>query len=355
MAYDITKLQVASLDYSYIVNSLTTFLESQPELNSIDFRNKASAANMIINMLATATAYNGIYTQLGLKESFISTASILESIVGIASNHSILLPISQSAKAIGTTNLNMLAYTPFKATAIDGSSLFFYNVEPVTASAEGSTVEIYAGTSVITFTDWDFDSQSTIIPYTIDPRTISLYEIPDITDVDTKIKWTKVTKSSKTQLDNQTIFTVTNAANGYLVTTNLANAKTIPTSSSVQIIGIQSVGDLSNNAIINTSYFSSLNSPSGGYSQLSTKVAKAKVLFGNSSEKCVTLEDYRNAIVASGIEGTEDKNLITVTNSNIPGSINIFVENLSEANQSILIEYLSTLSVAGILLNYGEQ
>ena len=59
--------------------------------------------NMMINILTTATAYNGIYTQLGLKESFASSASLLESLVGIASNHGIVLAPVQSAKATATT------------------------------------------------------------------------------------------------------------------------------------------------------------------------------------------------------------------------------------------------------------
>lgn len=356
MAYDITKLKVASLDYSYIVNSLISFLEVQPELSNIDFRNKASAANMIVNMLATATAYNGIYTQMGLKESFLSTASLLESVVAIGSNYSTLLPLTQSAKATGTTTSSLEAYTNFNATATDGSGLHFYNVEPITSSSSGSTVDLYAGNSVITYTQWDFDTQSFLLPLTIDPNTISLYEIPDLTTLSTKIKWTKVTKSAQTTEDNQTIFTVTNAANGYLVTANLPNAKVIPTSSSIQIICLESVGARSNGATISdpTPTFLTLNTPSGGYDILDITVAKSKVLFGTSLERCVTLKDFKNAIIASGISGTDDGDLITVRNGDVPGTVNIFVEDLTSENITILMDYLSSKSIAGTSLVYGE-
>ena len=356
MAYDITKLQVASLDYSYIVNSLINFLEVQPELTNIDFKNKASAANMIVNILATATAYNGIYTQMGLKESFLSTASLRESIVGIASNHSILLPLTQSAKATGTTTFSLDAYTNFDATASDGSGLHFYNVEPVEASTEGTIVELYGGSSVITYTQWDFDTQSFLLPLTIDPNTISLYEIPDLTDLGTTIRWTKVSKSAKTTEDNQTIFTVINAANGYLVTTNLPNAKTIPTSSSVQIKCLTSVGAVGNGASISDpqSKFATLSTPSGGYDLLSVAVAKAKVLFSSAAERCVTLQDFKNAVIASGIEGTSDLDTVFVRNGDVPGTVNIYVTDLSADNQTTLIEYLTTKTTAGISLIYGE-
>lgn len=356
MAYDITKLQVASLDYSYIVNSLINFLEGQPELSNIDFRNKASAANMIVNMLATATAYNGIYTQMGLKESFLSTASLLESVVGIGSNYSILLPLTQSAKAVATTTDGLAAYTNFNATATDGSGLHFYNVEPISSSSSGSTVELYAGNAVITYTQWDFDTQSFLLPLTIDPNTVSLYEIPDLANKSTKIKWTKVSKSAQTAEDNQTVFTIINAANGYLVTTNLPNSKVIPTSSSMQIMCLESVGARSNGAIIADAVptFSTLSTPSGGYDLLNIDVAKAKILFGTTLERCVTLKDYKNAIIASGIDGTDDGDLISVRNGDVPGTVNIFVEDLTSDNQTVLMDYLSIRATAGTSLIYGE-
>jgi hypothetical protein len=70
MAYNTKDLNVSSLDYTDIVESLTSFLEKQPTLTNIDFRNTSSAANMLINILATATAYNGVYSYFGFIDSF---------------------------------------------------------------------------------------------------------------------------------------------------------------------------------------------------------------------------------------------------------------------------------------------
>ena len=58
MTIDFKKLNVASLDYSNIVNNKVNFLKQEPTLSDIDWDNSASAANMIVNILATATAYN---------------------------------------------------------------------------------------------------------------------------------------------------------------------------------------------------------------------------------------------------------------------------------------------------------
>lgn len=357
MAYNLNQLKVASLDYSYIVESLITFLEKQPELKDIDFRNKASAANMIINILATATAYNGIYTQLGLKESFASTASLLESLVGIASNNAIVIAPVKSAKAVATTVLSISDYTSFDAICPDGSSIHFYNPDTIVGSSGGSNVNLYAGSGVNVYTNWDFDTQSMLLPYTVDPDTISLYEITDPYNPTTsQVKWTRVDRSFLTTTDNQQIFTVQNSPTGYLVTTNFSNAKVITTSSSVMVKAVISAGAVGNSATISdpNSLFSSLTTPSGGYNTISVDAARAKVLFGLGQDRCVTLRDYINAIMSSNISGTDDEDLIEVRNGDIPGTVNVYVSGLSSGNQSILLEYLSEKTPAGTSVIYGQ-
>ena len=357
MAYNITELNVASLDYSNIVDSLITFLEKQPELKNIDFRNNASAANMLINMMATATAYNGVYTQMGLKESFVSTASWLESVVGIASNHSILLPIKKSASAIGTTNQLVAEYTNFSGTSPDGTSMYFYNIDVVPETVGGRQFTLYAGNSVTTYTSWDFENSIMLLPLSIDPNTVSLYEITDPSDpLNTQVKWTRVDKSMTTTTDSQNIFTVLNGPNGYIVTTNFPNARRIPTSSSVKVKAIESNGSIGNNAVISdpNSVFLTITTPSGGYDLLTVTMAKAKLLFSLSQDRCVTVKDYINAIVSSNISGTENEDDVSVRSGDVPGVINVYVENLSSQGQAELISYLSNKSVAGTSIVYAQ-
>jgi hypothetical protein len=70
-------------------------------------------------------------------------------------------------------------------------------------------------------------------------------------------------------------------------------------------------------------------------------------------DRCVTINDYINAILSSGISGTNDESLITVKNNCcVPGIIDIYVSGLSASNQSGLMEYLTTRCVAGIRLVY---
>ena len=70
--------------------------------------------------------------------------------------------------------------------------------------------------------------------------------------------------------------------------------------------------------------------------------------------RCVTLNDFKNAIVASGISGTSDSTLITVANDSIPGTVKIYVVDLSESNQTLLMNYLAQKTVAGINLVYQQ-
>ena len=133
MTLNFKNLNVASLDYTDIVNSLKTFLKQEPTLSDLDFDNSASAVSLLCDILATATAYNGVYAQFGYHESFLSTANLLESIVGIASNSSVLLEVKNSAKC--TRNVLPLgaagfsAYYPFTASATDGSEVLFFNIK----------------------------------------------------------------------------------------------------------------------------------------------------------------------------------------------------------------------------------
>jgi hypothetical protein len=83
-------------------------------------------------------------------------------------------------------------------------------------------------------------------------------------------------------------------------------------------------------------------------------MAKAKFNFNsNSQQRCVTLEDFKTAIYASGINGTDNKSLITVANGTTPCTVKVYVNGLSSSNQSLLLNYLSNLTVAGINVVYG--
>lgn len=357
MAYDIKNLNVASLDFDDIKSSLIQFLENQTDLKDLDYRNEASAVNMLLNILATVTAYNGVYAQYGFTNSFATTATVLESLMGIASNHSVLLTPTLSAKTNRTVNAvgaTLNEYTTFSAKATNGADTTFFNIEEIPNNTAKS-ISMYCGFEVISYTGYDYESQSCQIPYTINPETISFYETDVITGAVTK--WTRVDKSNTTSKSNNTHFTVINGPLGYVVTNNFVSSRKITTATKVLIRGVRSNGSLGNNSTIsakkNTS-FGTTEAPSGGYDLITVAQAKSQLLFkATSQDRCVTLNDYKNAILNSGISGTDDITKITVANSAFPGQIKIYVNDLSVSESEQLTTYISERSPAGITVVYS--
>lgn len=358
MTLKFTDLNVASLDYTDIVASMTNFLKQEPTLADIDFDNKASAANMLINILATATAYNGVYAQFGYKESFLGTATLLSSVVGLASNSSVLLEVKKSAQTIRNITVGaskLPAFTQFTATSINGEYISFFNIEEVAANTIGQQITLYSGTEVIQTGNWNFNTQSMVLPLTVDPETIKLYEVSTAGNI---TPWTRVDKNDVTSSEFGNYYTVLNTVNGYLVTANLPNSNTLTTDKTVYCKAVVSNGSKGNNATVNTNSYATFlteSTPSGGYENISVELAKAKVQFAvTSQQKCVTLSDFESAIMASGISGTENLEDITVANADEPSVIKIYVNNLSSSSANTLMTYLSDRSIAGINLVYSQ-
>jgi hypothetical protein len=359
MTYQLQNLNVASLDFDDIKSSLVGFLQNQPDLADIDFQNNASTANMLINILATATAYNGIYAQFGFVNSFATTTTLMESILGIASNNSVLVAPTQSAtssRTVTAVNATLQDYSTFLATTPAGSDTFFFNITDVPSGTSKTTI-LYSGSSVTSFTNYDYTTQSCELPYTVDPRTISFYETTTGTGVVTK--WTRVDKGTTSTANNSNTFTVINGPRGYIVTNNFLTAKKLNTSSTVLIKAVISNGSVGNNASITSrsdTLFPASTTPSGGYDLLSVTQARYRLLFNaTGQDRCVTINDYINAILSSGIAGTDDESLICVQNDCcIPGKVKIYVTGLSSSGQNALMSYLGARSVAGINLAYEQ-
>jgi hypothetical protein len=358
MTYQLQNLNVASLDFDNIKSSLISFLEQQSDLKDLDFRNDASSVNLLLNILSTVTAYNGVYAQFGFINSFATTANILESVLGIAANSSILVAPVQSASTSRTIIANgatLEDYSTFKARATNGADIFFFNIEKVSLGSSKSIV-LYSGNEVVSFTNYDYETQTCVLPLNIDPATINMYETS--IGSSTVTKWTRVEKSSTTQTGNNTHFTVINGPNGYVVTNNFSSSREINTSSTVLVKAIVSNGNVGNNAtIFNRSdvLFGTSKLPSGGYNQISVAEAKAKLLFkATGQERCVTVKDYKNAIISSGISGTSDESLISVVSGNYPGQVKIYVNGLSSSGIAQLLDYLSDKTVLGISVVYQQ-
>jgi hypothetical protein len=355
MAYDLKKLNVASLDFTDIKDSLINFYKQQEDIGDLDYDNPASAINMLINILATATAYNGIYAQYGYLNSFSTTATTLNGLLGIASNSSILLEPTKTAACTRTLTVagtTLESYTAFTAITTKGSQVYFYNKESINSNSSKS-IKLYSG-NVVVYTEYDYTTNSIEIPYTIDPETIT-FKVTD-TNTNTTETWTEVSNISKISSSNNKHYCVINGNLGYILTTNIPTAKNITTQYKVTITAIQSNGSSANSATINAPSYVSFGTselPSGGYDLISVAQAKTKLKFkASSTERCVTIADYKNAILNSGISGTDDITKISVTSS-LLGEVKVYVTGLGTSLQNQLLLYLSDKTPAGISVKYS--
>lgn len=354
MPYNVKDLNVSSLDFTDIVESLTSFLEKQPNLTDIDFRNSSSAANMLINILATATAYNGVYSYFGYNESFKTSAQNIESFAGLASNESVLLTFAQSATSQITINSSATipAYTAFTAKATDGTNIIFFNKEEISTGTNSYT--LYSGYQAVIYTNYDYDKQYCTLPINIDPRTIR-FVLTDVINGSQK-EYTRVERGEE-PASTGSYFTVINGADGYIVTNNFSGSAPIDVNKKVEIFAVITNGSKGNSSEINslsTTTFVSQTTPSGGYDTLSVERARSLLLFnGNGRKRWVTLNDLKYAIMSSGISGTDDEDLITVSNSETPCTVKVYVQDLSSSGQADLLLFLQGTGPAGINIVYS--
>lgn len=95
MAYTTTsnKLKITELDFDNIKTALKTYLKGQDEFKDYDF--EGSALNILLDILAYNTHYNGFYTNMLASEMFMDSASLRSSVVSLA-KHLGYTPASRS-------------------------------------------------------------------------------------------------------------------------------------------------------------------------------------------------------------------------------------------------------------------
>ena len=91
------KLKIAELDFDAIKETLITYLQGQDEFKDYDF--VGSAMNILMDILAYNTHYNGFYTNMLASEMFLDSATLRSSIVSLA-KHLGYIPSSRRGASI---------------------------------------------------------------------------------------------------------------------------------------------------------------------------------------------------------------------------------------------------------------
>ncbi len=149
-----SSLKVLNLDFDDLKSSFQTFLSSQEKFKDYNFT--GSGLNILLDVLAYNTHYTGFYTNMVANEMFLDTAIIRDSIVSHAKQLGYTPRSTTSSRAkvkiVATTSDTpgsagyLERNTPFTATASDGSSYVFRNLNtakylPTKFADDGTTSE----------------------------------------------------------------------------------------------------------------------------------------------------------------------------------------------------------------------
>jgi len=228
-----TTIKSTDLDFDTIKNNLKVFLAQKPEFADYNF--EASGLSNLLDVLAYNTHYNGLLANFALNESFLSTAQLRSSIVGLAGGLGYTVgsrKASFSVVNLSVTNndnpssITMPAGTRF-STTVNSKSYTFQTRDTVTAFSDGTglykftlggnrNIPIYEGvTRRKTFIAGPASENDTyVIPVNnldLDTVTVKVYDSVSSNDF---TLYTNIINST-TINSNSVIYVVKESPNGY--------------------------------------------------------------------------------------------------------------------------------------------
>ena len=355
-------IKSTDLDFNNIKTSLKDYFKQQSEFADYDF--EASGLSNILDVLAYNTHINGLIANLGINESFLTSAQLRSSVVSHAETLG-YYPRSRTGssatvniKAVTTDTVTathtLPANTTFTAT-VDSTVYTFQTLEQFIASNDGSGTFQYkttAGSNDIVITEGTLktktfivgdtaDNQVYIIPdETIDTSTISV-KVFDTTTGTTFTSYTDIQKQVRINTDS-TVFIVRETPNGFFeLTFSDGNVlgKSPKAGNKIEVKYLSTKGAAANNA---TSFQANNNVTINGvsYALTVTKVANsgggaaketissikanAPVAFA-TQQRLVTAEDYKALILQRYSSVVEDV-IAWGGNDNVPATYgNVYV------------------------------
>jgi hypothetical protein len=162
-----TTIKSTELDFDGIKNNLKLFLAQKEEF--VDYNFEASGVSNLLDVLAYNTHYNALLANFALNESFISTAQLRSSLVGLASSLGytvssrnaafavLRMYLDYSSDAARPASISMPKGFQFTST-VDNKTFTFKTRDVLTATDDGNglyyfqvnantNVAVYEGTS----------------------------------------------------------------------------------------------------------------------------------------------------------------------------------------------------------------
>ena len=221
-----TTIKSTELDFNTIKNNLKLFLAQKPEFADYNF--EASGLSNLLDVLAYNTHYNALLANFALNESFLSTAQLRSSLVGLAGSLGYNVGSRKASFAVvnlsvtnpsNPSSMTMPAGTTF-TTTINNKSYTFQTRDSLRATNDGSNVYNFTlgGNRNIPIYEGVSKTKTFIAGPTNENDT---YVIP-VTNLDLDTVVVKVYTSL--------------TSNNYLLYTNIINATTIDQTSRIYVM-----------------------------------------------------------------------------------------------------------------------
>ena len=170
-------LKITELDFDAIKRALTTYLQGQDEFKDYDFT--GSAMNILLDVLAYNTHYNGFYTNMLASEMFMDSASLRSSVVSLAKH----LGYTPSSRKGATVNLDITFESSasavtipknFKFTTTVGTTSYTFLTTRAHSAQFNSINQNYQATSVEVKEGINLTAS-----YTVQGTTNEIFDIPN--------------------------------------------------------------------------------------------------------------------------------------------------------------------------------
>jgi len=230
-----TTIQSTELDFFEIKENLKSYLRQREEFEDYDF--EGSALSNLLDVLAHNTHFNGLIANFALNESYLTTAQLRNSVVGLAESLGYLPTSKSSSQATVSVNItidpdqaasmtlepryNILPGELKLRGTVDDIPYFYSNRQTLVAENNGSGLF-----EVTLFDDANapirvFEGEERTLDFLVDNSSDAVYVIPD-EDIDTSTVIVKV-------YDNQGVASVAEESGegSYKVYSNVFEASTI--------------------------------------------------------------------------------------------------------------------------------
>lgn len=218
MTTDNPQINISSLSFNDIKTSLKSYLNDpllNPQFVGYDFN--GSALNNLLEVFAYNTLFYSFYSNMIANETFLSTATLENSIVSLVKPLGYLVPGKTSSKieltvspSAGTTRINPYS-TAFSGSNPSGNSYLFYAIEGITVSSQ-TNLTIYEARSVVNNLQVTVDiaEQKVFLGNTnIDINTLTV-KVNGIT-------WSKYNNFQSDPGPNSTVYFLDRSSNGFYI------------------------------------------------------------------------------------------------------------------------------------------